>query len=223
MGDKEDSISKALYVGKTKRKSSVDVVAEALSQKPKRMKLTWTEPVLIPPSVPKPQDGSEAAKRSGDDDAGGFTSAAWCKGIIAGAASKDDTEAFVEKITKRTARGLGHARDLLGELPSGVADDAGIDPGEGVGRLPKVDCHICEAAREGTSCASHQQGYCTAVAPRLGLHINPEAPIERMDTLQRRDESRAQLWSQIERSDTPNPQRQASHVSYGTEYGTLAQ
>jgi hypothetical protein len=142
-------------------------VAEALSQEPKRRKLTWTEPVLIPPSVPKPQDGSEAAESSGDDDAGGFTSSAWCKGIIAGAASKDDTEAFVERITKRTARGLGHARDLLGELPSGVAGDAKIDPGEGVVRLPKVDCHICETTKEGTSCASHQQGYCTAVTPCL--------------------------------------------------------
>jgi hypothetical protein len=139
-------------------------VAEALGQEKKKRRRTFSEPPnLIPQGVvssssPCEDDLVERLKEGGAEE---FTSAAWCRGIIAGAASKDDTEAFVEKITKRTARGLGHGRDLLGESSPGCAVvDVSIDPGDRVGRPPEVDCQVCEAAKGGTYQILHRHGCC---------------------------------------------------------------
>ena len=180
-------------------------MAEALGQKPKRRELTFAQPpTLIPADVvssnpPREEDVLERLKSEGAEE---FTSAAWCRGIMEGAASKDSTEAFVERITKRTARGLGHGRDLLGELPPSAVVDAPINHGERVGRPPEVDCQVYGPTERGTFQILHRHGHCpdshtTARSDKRGQPVG-------LATLTRRDTSRARPWNPTERMDTPN-------------------
>jgi hypothetical protein len=204
LGGEEDAISKALDGG-TKQRSSRDVVAEALGQEPKRRELTFVEPPILTPadvvssSPPHEDDVLERLRSEGAEE---FTSAAWCRGIIAGAALKDNTEAFVEKITKRTARGLGHGRDLLGELPPSAVVDVSIDHGERVGRPPEVDCQVYGPTERGTYQILHRHGHC--LDSHTTARSNKRGQLIGLATLTRRDISRARSWNPTERMDTPN-------------------
>jgi hypothetical protein len=173
--DETDESVPAVKFGVRKRQSG-DVIAEALGVKPAKRKLTSAAaPNLIPPEVVnssyrREDELLEQLKREGVEE---FTSTAWCRGIIDGAASKDDTEAFVEKITKRTARGLKHGQDLLGELsPCCAVADVSIDPGDRVGRPLEVDCQVYKAAEGGTyqnsapPWALYEQSHHSSVTPR---------------------------------------------------------